>query len=365
LGASIGTMALPGIGTVAGALGGNLIGYGLQGDGIKNDLALGAIAPPLLIAKKLGLTDKLIRKTTRQYAQENTKALLEQGQDDPVYQAYVQGMREQYNSAPPDPSKPFAGKYKSWDEYKQAGLEAADLTGVYGNIKAYGPAWAKLTQEQRQAVTQANINSGIYDSKKGDVIITDEAKAKANFDAVVNSGATASPTQPAATTPPATTTKPAGSPLAQSAATGATQPTTKMNAMPNRMGKPSLAGPMVTPVPAAPTVGTLTQTPGGMISSLPSMPSTAAPFTGIQGAPTPTNAAGKPLQIVYDQNGNGRYVDPDGGPVPLIAFTRPGSPASQAVTPAQAAAQGALMQTPARSQTLSPGIGLNGQRIAY
>lgn len=219
LGAGIGTLGLPGLGTALGAAAGNAIGYGLQGDGIKNDLVLGAVAPPLLVAKKLGLTDKLIRKTTRQYAQEKTKELEGVAPDDQQYQDYVAGMRAQYNQAPPDPSKPFAGKYGSWEEYKEAGLEAPDLTGVYGNIKTYGPDWAKLTQEQRIAITQANIDSGIYDSKKGDVIITNEDRARENFNNVLRgsaaSGAEFGAPQVNNQAPPATV---AEQPVLQSAA---------------------------------------------------------------------------------------------------------------------------------------------------
>jgi len=152
LGAGIGTMILPGVGTLIGAGAGNLLGYGLD---------------------KLGL----FHKTTRQVAQEHTGDLLK-ASDDPRYQTYVQGMREQYNAAPPDPSKPFhGGQYGSFDEYKAAGLDPNDLTGVYGNLKTFGPEWANLTQEQRVAVTKGLIDAGLYESNKGEVEITDPAKA--------------------------------------------------------------------------------------------------------------------------------------------------------------------------------------------
>lgn len=127
---------------------------------------------------------KLFHQSTRGAAKQNT-AELYNASEDPKYREYVAGMREQYNEAPKDKTKQFAGKYGSWDEYQKAGLEAGDLTGVYGNIKTYGPAWANLTQEQRQAVTQANIESNLYSSKKGDVLIKDEEKAKQNFDNVM------------------------------------------------------------------------------------------------------------------------------------------------------------------------------------
>lgn len=121
-------------------------------------------------------------QSTRQVAGRNTKSLMSQAPDDQKWQNYVAGMREQYNSAPTDPSKPFAGKYGSWDEYEKAGLEAADLTGVVGNLKAYGPQYAGLSFDQQKALTQKNIDAGNYSSKKGEVNINDEAKAKSFLD---------------------------------------------------------------------------------------------------------------------------------------------------------------------------------------
>ncbi len=189
LGAGIGTMVAPGLGTAAGAALGNVIGYGFQGDGVKNDVALGLVSPALLLGKKTGLLKP--HKTTRQVAQEHTGQLLEQGKDNNNWQQYVAGMRQQFNAPPPDPSKPFAGKYATFEDYKKGGLEAADLTGVYGNLKVYGPEWASLTPEQRQAITQANIESGIYASKKGEVEITDEQKALENKNNVLKGFAVA------------------------------------------------------------------------------------------------------------------------------------------------------------------------------
>lgn len=183
MGASLGSLGAGPLGAAAGAAVGNTIGYGFQGDGVKNDAALVAMGPPgwsLLAAKKLGLKPHV---STRQKASSRTQGLLG-ASDDANYQNYVKGMREQYQSAPTDPTKPFAGKYASWDDYVKGGLEASNLTGVYGNIKTYGPRWANLTEEQRQAVTQENINSGLYYSDKGDVLINDEAKALENLNKV-------------------------------------------------------------------------------------------------------------------------------------------------------------------------------------
>ena len=160
------------------------MGYGIQGDGWKNDAMLAALGPigwAGYAAKKLGVFDP----STRQVQQGHTSDLLK-ASDDAGYQSYVQGMRAQNEAAPPDPSKPFAGgQYGSFDEYKTAGLQANDLTGVYGNLKTFGPSWAGLTQEQRQAVTQGVIDAGLYNSKKGEVEITDPIAAKKIYDQVV------------------------------------------------------------------------------------------------------------------------------------------------------------------------------------
>lgn len=189
-----------GRGILQGAASGAAIGSGFGG--------VGAI-PGAIIGGGLGLAKSLFgqHKSTRQEAADKTSDLLEQS-DNPNYQAYVSGMRKQYESAPT--GKAYAGKYDTWNEYEKAGLEAADLTGVYGNIKTYGEEWANLTEPQRQAITQANIESGLYKSKKGDVEITDKNKAIENKNNVLKGF------QVGATTPAAPV-----NPLAQAAAQGA------------------------------------------------------------------------------------------------------------------------------------------------
>jgi len=165
-----------GLGAAAPLVGLGPVGWG----GLAGMAALGALGGG-------GLTSILGHKTTRERQQDTTERLLEQAGNDPVAQSYVQGMREQFKSAPPDPSKPFAGgKYGSWDEYKKAGLEASDLTGVEGNIDTYTPQeWARLNFEQQKAITQANIDSGLYYSEDGGVKISDKKKAQENKDAVL------------------------------------------------------------------------------------------------------------------------------------------------------------------------------------
>lgn len=130
------------------------------------------------VARAFGLGS---HKSTRDVAKGHTSDLLSRNKDDARYQSYVSGMRKQYDSAPPDPSKPFAGKYATWDEYKKAGLQAGDLSGVYGNINTFGKDWTDLDQGQREKVTQALIDADLYQSKKGEVNITDQAKAQEIF----------------------------------------------------------------------------------------------------------------------------------------------------------------------------------------
>ena len=131
------------------------------------------------------IDSKLFHQSTRGVQKEHTGQLLNQGEDDPKWQEYVSGMRAQNQEGPPDPTKPFAGKYASWEEYKNAGLEADNLTGVYGNLKTFGPEWASMSFDQQKAVTQGLIDNDLYYSKKGEVEISDPDKAQQIKDQVL------------------------------------------------------------------------------------------------------------------------------------------------------------------------------------
>lgn len=205
--AATGAFDLAGIGSTGNAilpLGGAALGYDLianrlkTGDkkrgavqGLASGAAMGSYFGPVgaiaggVLGLGVGLT---AHESTRDAAKRHTKQLQGKHTDDPVYQAYVRGMREQFNSGPPDPSKPFAGKYGSWDEYKNAGLEAGDLTGVMGNIETFGNDWTKLNFDQQKAVTQGLIDAGLYNSKKGEVLVTDKNRAKQIYDSMAKEG---------------------------------------------------------------------------------------------------------------------------------------------------------------------------------
>lgn len=134
------------------------------------------------IGKKLGI---LGHKSTRQSASDHTNYLMDQAGNDQNAQNYVQGMREQFNTAPV--GNAFAGgKYATFDEYKKAGLDPKDLSGVYGNMETFGPSeWAGLSQDQREAVTQGLIAANLYKSKKGDIEITDKDQAKQIYSTIL------------------------------------------------------------------------------------------------------------------------------------------------------------------------------------
>lgn len=169
---------------ISGGRGSKLIGKGFEYQNKFDDVMT------LGVTKKI--RDKMFHQDTRGVAQQHTGELAKdyQGEKDEAKKkaamTYLQGMREQYQKGPPDPSKPFAGKYATWEEYLKGGLEARNLTGVYGNLKLGGAEYANYTQGQREAITQANIEANNYDSEKGEVIVVDEEKWKEIRDGVLS-----------------------------------------------------------------------------------------------------------------------------------------------------------------------------------
>lgn len=132
------------------------------------------------------IRSKVFHQSTKGVQEMHTSQLMQQS-DDPQWQNYVAGMRAQVKEGPKDKEKPFAGQYKTFEEYKKAGLRADDLTGVYGNLDAFKPDyaekagvpnWANLTPQQQRAVTQRLIDEDMYSSKKGEVVIRDKEKAR-------------------------------------------------------------------------------------------------------------------------------------------------------------------------------------------
>jgi hypothetical protein len=145
------------------------------------------ITDPIDLGIGKSIDKKLFHQSTKGVQEMHTGQLMQQS-DDPQWQNYVGAMRAQVKDGPKKGDKPFAGgKYASWGEYKKAGLEAADLTGVYGNLDAFKPDyagksgmpdWSKLSFDQQKAVTQRLIDEDMYSSKKGEVVIADKEKAR-------------------------------------------------------------------------------------------------------------------------------------------------------------------------------------------
>ena len=149
------------------------------------------------------IRSKVFHQSTKGVQQMHTGQLMQQS-DDPTWQNYVAGMRLQKKEGPQDKNKAFAGKYKSFDEYKKAGLQADDLTGVYGNLDAFKPDyaekagvpnWANLNFNQQKAVTQRLIDENMYTSKKGEVVIADKEKARKIYQEMAQNNFSAAPGQ--------------------------------------------------------------------------------------------------------------------------------------------------------------------------
>lgn len=218
--AGMGAYALPAAAAIAGIYGlkqGAFDGYkSAKGKTLKDALKYQMSKPSSWVTPAASIVGTaagslLGRESIGEGQRRHTQQLLAQS-DDPTYQAYVSAMREQFKpGGAPDPSKPFAGKYGSWGEYEKAGLEAGDLTGVMGNIESFGPNWSKLNFDQQKAVTQALIDAKQYESKKGEVLVKDQNKAREIYDTVSKGGfkiptATTSATMPLAPTKAVPTT---------------------------------------------------------------------------------------------------------------------------------------------------------------
>lgn len=184
LGAGIGTMLAPGIGTVVGALAGNALGYG---------------------AKKMGL----VHKTTKQTEQERW------GKLSPAAQGLYAANHPENDSGVWQTGK-YAGQ--KWTFDKALDLAREDPThfvGVLGNVETFGNDWLKYTPEQQKAIVSGLVNNGLYKADKGDVRIRDKNLALAIRDQVLGQGgaSAASISQPASQPQTAAATQPASAPI--------------------------------------------------------------------------------------------------------------------------------------------------------
>lgn len=170
LGSGIGSFGGPITGLIGAGMG-NVLGYGLQGDGIKNKLALAATAPMFLIP---GVTDALMHKTTKQYQMERAGELKDSGFTD-----------EQLAVLRPT----LYGGEADNDEWKrlmriEGNRERMEksVTGNWasdGMLKAFGPEYLNSMSEQdRWALTKAAIDNNFLRDDKGDRVMSEADQEK-------------------------------------------------------------------------------------------------------------------------------------------------------------------------------------------
>ena len=162
---------LGGLGAVGGL---NALGYTLGPWGVAASIGL-----PVAASLLGGAFDQ---KSTKEYQAERWGALADKGitsakdfehdpNDDSIYDAN-QG--------------PRAGqKWNFQNALGDAKVDPRHFAGVLGNFETFGNDWTKLGHQQRDTIVSQLANQGLYDSSKGDVRITDAAKAKQIYDDVL------------------------------------------------------------------------------------------------------------------------------------------------------------------------------------
>lgn len=169
-GAGIGTMILPGIGTAIGAAGGNLLGYGLQGDGFKNDLALAGVTGGLSLVPGVGdgIRGALIHKTTKQHQSEKWQEMA--NSDDPATAAYAQGYLDVIDKG--DGSGPTFEDITA----REGGGSGRDVWGASAFFDAFKDkgGWLNTTAEQREVIAKRALDEGLLTGSKGDIIAVDD-----------------------------------------------------------------------------------------------------------------------------------------------------------------------------------------------
>jgi hypothetical protein len=147
------------------------------------------------------LNKTLFRKTTKDVQKENTAKLAAMDPTNQDWQTTLQGYRGEDWKHSGNPDMPYdGGKYANWEDYVKGGLDAKDLTGVNGMLQTYGPDYAKLSFDQKVALTQKAIDTGQFNSKKGEVNVNDPEALKASTADMLAgflSGKQATPTSPA------------------------------------------------------------------------------------------------------------------------------------------------------------------------
>lgn len=146
-----------------------LLGMGPLGWGALGLMALGGGAVG-------GIGELLTHKSTKQYQAERWGELSDKGiaNVDAVYAA---------NHAKDDTGIWKDGKYagQKWTFEKAQDLAKDDpshFVHVYGNYKTFGNDWNSYGLDKQKQIVSGLVNAGLYKSDKGDVLISNEDKAR-------------------------------------------------------------------------------------------------------------------------------------------------------------------------------------------
>lgn len=142
----------------------------------------------------LGAESLLGHKTTKEYEAERWGGLQENGVNDAnaAFQA---------NHPDGDTGVWQTGKYagKKWnftDALDLAKDDPSQFRLVFGNYQTFGNDWAKYSPAQQDAIVRELINQGLYKSDHGDILITNENKAREIKDQILAGNQTTTAVNP-------------------------------------------------------------------------------------------------------------------------------------------------------------------------
>lgn len=76
-----------------------------------------------------------------------------------------------------------AGKEWNWEDAQaRAKVNPSEFIGAYGNFDAFGDKWAGTNPAIQNKVVSQLLNENLYDPEKGDITISDKARANQIFD---------------------------------------------------------------------------------------------------------------------------------------------------------------------------------------
>lgn len=134
------------------------------------------------------LTGLLGHKSTKDYQKERLEKLRA---TDPGAAAFLETARQ---TADANNDTWQDGKYagEKWSFDKAVDLAKDDPThfiGTLGNMETFGDQWLGVDEEKQKAVVAELLNQGLYNSDKGDVLISDQSRAREIFDEIMGNNA--------------------------------------------------------------------------------------------------------------------------------------------------------------------------------